>query len=104
MEGFSTIELVAYVVGHRLVELRLGVGQLVRHGVGHTLWEQRVAIKLAQVLLDHAAHQIRDLHLVHPITETALEAVTVKQSEEELKILLLAVMRRGGHKQKVPRQ
>ena len=63
-----------------------------------------MAVKLAQVLLDHAAHQVRDLHLVHTIAETTLEAVAVEQREEQLKILLLAVMGRGGHEQKVPRQ
>jgi hypothetical protein len=58
---------------------------------------QRRAVKLAQVLLDHAAHQVRDLHLVHAIAEAALKAVAIEQRKEELKILLLAIMGCGGH-------
>ena len=41
---------------------------------------------------------------MHTIAEAALKAVAVEQREEELKVLLLAVVRRGGHEQKVPRQ
>ena len=104
LERFSTIEFLTHVVRDGLVELRFGVGEPVGHGVGDTLREQRRAVKLAQVLLDHAAHQVRDLHLVHAIAEAALKAVAVEQGEEELKILLLAVVGRGGHQQKVPRQ
>ena len=45
-----------------------------------------------------------NLHLVHTIAEAALKAVAVEQRQEQLKILLLAVVGRGGHQQEVPRQ
>lgn len=37
------------------------------------------------------------------VAEFAVEAVTVEQRKEELKILLFAVVRRGGHQQQMPR-
>jgi hypothetical protein len=34
---------------------------------------------------------------VHAVAEAALEAIAVEKREEELEILLLAVVRGGGH-------
>ena len=38
-----------------------------------------------------------------PSAELALEPVRVEQRQEELEVLLLAGVRRGGHQQEVPR-
>ena len=38
---------------------------------------------------------------MHAVAEAALEAVAVEQRHEELEVLLLAVVRRGGHQQEV---
>jgi hypothetical protein len=54
--------------------------------------EERPAIELRQVLLDHATPQVGDLDLVDAVAESALEAVAVKQREEELEVLFLAVV------------
>ena len=63
LQRLGAVELLAHVVGDRLVELRLGVGELVGDGVGDALGEERRAVELEQVLLDHAAHQVRDVGL-----------------------------------------
>ena len=38
------------------------------------------------------------------LAKTSLKAVGVQQFQEELKIFLFAVVRRGGHQQEMPRQ
>ena len=39
---------------------------------------------------------------MHAVAEAALEAIAIQKREEELEVLLLAVVRRGGHQQEVP--
>jgi hypothetical protein len=51
--------------------------------------------------LDHAAHQVRGIDLVHAVAELAVEAVGIEQREEKLEILFLAVVRRCRHQQQV---
>ena len=104
LERLGAVELLAHVVGDFLVEARLGVGELVGDRVGDALGEERPAVELEQVLLHHAAHQVGDLDLVHAVAELALEAVAVEQRQEELEVLFLAVVRRGGHQQEVARE
>ena len=104
LQRLGAVELLAHVVGDRLVELRLGVGELVGHGVGDALGEERRGVELEQVLLDHPAHQVRDVRRVDAVAEAALEAVAVEQRHEELEVLFLAVVRRRRHQQEVPRQ
>ena len=41
---------------------------------------------------------------MHAIAGTAFEAVAVEQRQEKLEIFILAVMRRRGHQQKMPRE
>ena len=100
----GTIELLAHVVGDFLVEPRLGVRKLVRHGIGDALREERRSVELEQIFLHHAAHQVRDVHLVHAVTKAALKTVAIEQRHEELEILLLAVVRCCGHQEEMPRQ
>lgn len=50
-------------------------------------------IEFKQLFLGQPTHQIGDIALVHPVAETALEAVGVKQRHEKLEILFLAVTR-----------
>ena len=101
LERLGPVELLAHVLGDVLVEPRLRVRELVRHGVGDALGEQRRAVELEQVLLDHPAHQVRDVRDVDAVAEAALEAVAIEQGHEELEVLFLAVVRRGGHQQEV---
>ena len=104
LEGLGAVELAAHVLGDRLVQAGLGLGELVRHRVGDALGEQGFAVELEQVLLHHAPHQVRDIDLARALAEAALEAVAVEQGEEELEVLLLAVVGRGRHQQEVARQ
>ena len=104
LERLGAVELLANVLGDRLVEVGLGLRELVGDGVGNPLGEQRRAVELEQVLLHHAAHQVRDVGHVDPVAEAALETVTVEQRHEELKVRLLAVVRRRRHQQEMPRQ
>jgi len=104
LQSLGPIELFADVVGHFLVEVRFAVGQPVRHRIRDALGEERRAVELEQVLLDHAPHQVGDICRVHTVPEPSLEAVAVEEGHEQLKVLLLAVMRRGRQQQKVPRE
>ena len=92
-----------HVVGDGLVERGLDVGELVVDRVGPALGKERRAVELDQLLLHHAAHEVGGIHLVDAVAELAVEAVGVEQRQEELEVLFLAVVRRGGHQQQVPR-
>ena len=94
---------VLHVLRDGLVERGLDVGELVVDGVGPALREERRAVELDQLLLHHAAHEVGGIDLVNAVAELAVEAVGVEQRQEELEVLLLAVVRRGGHQQQVPR-
>ncbi len=91
------------VLGDGLVEGGLDVGELVVDRVGPALGEERGAVELDHLLLHHAAHEVGAIDLVDAVAELAVEAVGVEQRQEELEVLLLAVVRRGGHQQQVPR-
>ena len=101
LERLGPVELAPHVLRDRLVETGLGRGELVRDRMGDALREQGPAVELEQVLLHHAPHQVGDVRLVHAVSETALEAVAVQQGQEELEVLLLAVVRRRRHQQEV---
>ena len=104
VERLGPVELAPHVLGDRPVEAGLGLGELVGDRVGDALREQGPAVELEQVLLHHAPHQVGDVRLVGAVAEAALEAVAVEQGEEELEVLLLAVVRRGRHQQEVAGQ
>ena len=87
------VELAPHVAGDRFVEAGLLAGQPVGDGVGDALREQRPAVEPQQPFLDHAPHQVRDVGGVDAAAEAALEAVAVEQGQEELEVLLLAVVR-----------
>src|SRR5206468_5892691 len=57
-----------------------------------------------QMLLHHASHQPREINLMHTVAELALELVAIEQRQEELEVLFLAVVRRGGQEQEVARE
>src|SRR5262249_14898767 len=103
-ELFGAVKLLTYVISDFAVELRLGIGKPVRHGVGSALREKRLAVELEQVFLHHPAHQVRDFHLVNAVTEAPLETVAIEQRQKQLEILLLAVVRSSGHQEKMPCQ
>ena len=100
-EALGAVHLLAHVVGDLGVERRLGAGQLIVDGVSATFGKQRRAVELEQLLLGEAAHHVGGVGLVDAIAEASLETVTVQQGHEELEVLFLAVVRGGGHEQKV---
>ena len=71
--------------------------------MGDTFREQGRTVHLQELFLDHAPHQVGNVHLVHPVAETPREPVLVEESHEKLEVLVLSVVRRGGHQQKMPR-
>ena len=80
------------------------IGQPVGHRIGDAFGKQGPAVELEQALLHHAPHQVGDVDLVDAVAEAAFEAVAVEQGEEELEVLLLAVVRGRRHQQEVARQ
>src|SRR5690606_24251466 len=101
LQRLRAAPLLADVVRDALIEARLRLGKLIWHGVCDALGEERCAVELEQVLLHHPAHQVRNVDLMHSVAETALETIAVEQGEEELEVLLLAVVRRRRHQQEV---
>ena len=94
--------LLAHVLGDRLVQVLLALGQVVRNGVRPPLREQRAALHREQLFLDHPPHQVARIDRVHAVAVLPLEPVTVQQRQEQLEILLLARVRGRGHEQQVP--
>jgi len=79
-----------------------GLRELIWHGISDPLREEWRAVELEQVLLHHSAHQVRDIRDVDPVTETAFETIAIEERHEELEVLLLAVVWRRCHQEKVP--
>jgi len=102
MPAAGAVELLAHVLCHTLIEVSFAIGEFIFDGVGPSLREQRAAIELEQVLLDHAAHQVACINRVNPITEFALKPVAVQQGHEQLEILFLPIVRCGGQEKKMP--
>ncbi len=92
-----------HIIRYRFVERGFEVGEFVIDRVGAALREERCAVELDQLLLHHAAHEVGAIHLVDAVAKLAVEAVGVEQREEQLEVLLLAVVRRGRHQQEMAR-
>ena len=100
----GAVHLLAHVVGDRFVEPGFPRGELVGDRVGAAFRKEGAPVETEQLLLGEAAHHVRGVHLVDPLPESALEPVRVQKAHEELKVLLLAVVRGRGHQQEVPRE
>ncbi len=100
-QGVRAIELLLHILSNRVVQRGLGLRESVGDGVGPAHREERCAVELQQLLLDHASHQVGGVGTVNAGTETALEPVAVEQRHEELEVVLLAVVGRRRHEQKV---
>ena len=92
-----------HVLRDRFVERGFEVGELVVDCVGASLREKWRAVELDQLLLHHAANEVGAIHLVNAVAELPVEAVGVEEREEQLEVLLLAVVRRGRHQQEMAR-
>ncbi len=103
-ERLRTIKFFAYVVRHFPVKFSFGVRKLVRHRIRDAFREERRAVKLEQVFLNHSPHQVRNVCLMNAVAKSAFKAVAVEQRHKELKVLLLSVMRGRSHQQKVARE
>ena len=94
---------VLHVLRDGFVERGFDVGELVVDRVGAAFGKERGAVELHHLLFHHAAHEVGAIHLVDAVAELAVEAVGIEQRQEKLEVLLLAVVRRGGHQQQVSR-
>ena len=92
-----------HILSDGFVEGGLDVGELVVDRVGPALGKERCAVELHHLLFHHAAHEVGAIDLVDAVAELAVEAVGIEQRQEKLEVLFLAVVRRGGHQQQVPR-
>ena len=61
-----------------------------------------MVLAVHQLLLDHVPHHVGDVQLVGALAVLAVEAVRIEQGLPDLEVLLLAVVRGGGHQQEVP--
>ena len=82
LDGLGTVELFMNLIGDGGVEAGFRIGGLVGDGVGDALGEQRAAVELQELFLDHAAHEVGDVDLMDAVAEAALEAVAIQQGEE----------------------
>src|SRR3546814_4428994 len=57
--------------------------------------KQRSTVEAKQFLLGEAAHHVGGVSVVNAVAEASLKTVPVEERHEKLKILLLAVVRRG---------
>ena len=96
----GAVHLVADVVGHPFIELRLRLGERELHRRGPALWEEGPTIEAQQLLLDHPAPEVGGV--VGCPAAAALEAVGVKQRKEELEVLRVTGMGRGGEEEEMP--
>ena len=58
LEIVRAVEFVLNIRRHCMVQLSFHGRQIVVHGICQALWEERPAIKLEQILLDQAAHDV----------------------------------------------
>ena len=100
-EPLGAVHLLPHVAGDRFVEGGLRFAQLVLGGVGASFREERRPVEAAEFLLGQAAEHVARILRVRAGTEPALEAVRVEEGEEELEVLLLAVVRGRRHQQEV---
>ena len=68
---------------------------------GPALREERRAVELAHLLLGQAAHHVGHVDLLRALARPTLEAVGVEEPHEELKVLVLAAVRRRRHQQEM---
>ena len=101
LDLLGAVKLPAHIVGHALVKLAFGIGELIVDGVGAALGEERVAIEFEQAFFGHAAHEVADVVGRRVGVGGTGEAVFVQQLHEQLEIVGFAIVRRGRHQQQV---
>ena len=101
-KALHAIHFLTHVSGHRRIQRRFRVRQVIGHGVGPALGKQRPAIELEQLLLGQAPHQVAGIRLMHAIAEAPLKAVAIQQGQKQLEICFLAVVGGRGHQQEMP--
>jgi len=100
-ELLGPVHLLGNVPGDSLVQERLGIRELVIHGVRAALGEERPAIEADELLFQHAPHHVGHIDLAGALACPAREAVAIEQPHEELEVLFLAAVGRGRHEQQV---
>ena len=98
----GAVHLFSNVAGHLLVQGGFHGRQPIVGSVRSSFRKKPGPVELQQVFFYHAPHQIRNVHLVRALTEFSAETVAVQKRQPDLKVLLLAVVGRGGHEQKMP--
>ena len=102
LDPVGLVHLLPDVLGDLLIEGGLCIGERVRDRLRDPLWEEGCPVEFQEVLLHHPAHQVGNVHFVGAIPELSIEPVRIQQGEEELEVLLLAVVRRRRHQEQVP--
>ena len=89
-------------MGNSFVEFGFKGRKGVVDGVGFAFREEECAIKSHEFFFDHAAHDIGDFDFVNTVAEFSIEAVGIKEGEEELEVGFFAVVWGGGHQKEMP--
>ena len=99
IEVVSAVELLLHIRRYVGIQLRLHGRQIIIDGVGEPFREKGCAIKLQQVFLHQAPHDIADINGLIASPACTLKSVRVNQRHEELKVFLFTIMG-SGSKQK----
>lgn len=90
-------------ISHLLVQQCLSVRKFIGNRIGNTFRKEGRRVKLQESLFDHPAHQVGHIRHVDSVPEASIEAVSIEQSHEKLKVRFLSIMWRSSHQQKMTR-
>src|SRR5690606_16966036 len=95
LEALGPVHPSPDVFGDGVIEALLHRGQLVLDGDGTPLREESPTIEGQQALLDIAAHQVGRFGNLVSDPGTGGETIRIEERQEELEVLVLAVVWRG---------
>src|SRR5207248_401915 len=79
LQRLGSVEFLAHVIRDLFIQPRFRIRQLVGNSLGDPLWEQRSAVEFQKRLLHHASHEVRRIHGVNTVPESALESVAIEK-------------------------
>lgn len=102
IQRVGTIELLTDIVRHVVIELCFEIGKRVGRRVRPAFRKEAGSFEREKVFLDHPPHKVAHVGRMFPVAELSLEPVAVEKRKEQVKVLRLAIVGRGGEEQEVP--